>query len=249
MSEAIDYAKMSEIPVSSCEICVENKPSKKKDAKNKVINKINKDLTQNKKVKFNPFLRLKGFFKDKVLKFKKSKPKQETTKEQEQKNRGFDVVSAQVITIFVLVISILLTNVFWEDSAINVFFKNMFNKNQEVSLNYTDFNPTLPMTEVPVSLTDGVMTASGEGNVYAPVGGQVESVTKVEDGTYCITISHTEKFKTVLEGIDYPYFEKGNTVYTTCPIGYSNKNLTVKMYNGEDLITNYTFNDGAIVWE
>ena len=63
MSEAIDYAKMSEIPVSSCEICVENKPSKKKDAKNKVINKINKDLTQNKKVKFNPFLRLKGFLK------------------------------------------------------------------------------------------------------------------------------------------------------------------------------------------
>ena len=246
MSQEQEYAKMSEIPVSSCEISIQNKSSKKKDTKSKVISKANKSLGQNKKSKTNVISSVKRFFKNKFNKPKQdiqSKPKQEA------KNHGFDIVGAQIIVIFVLVISILLTNVFWQESAINVFLKNMFNKNQQMVLNYTDFDANLPMTEVSVSLMDGVMTANGEGNVYTPVGGQIESVNLLEDGTYAITVTHTEKFKTILEGVTYPYFEVGSTVYTTCPIGYSNKTLTAKMYNGEDLITNYTLKDGSIIWE
>ncbi len=246
MSQATEYAQMSEIPVSSCVLCVENKKDKKRDAKNKVISKVNKDLSVEKPQKTSVFSRIKSKFNS----IKSKAKKQEDVKDCEKKEkRGFDVVTAQVITIFVLVISILLTNVFWEESAINVFFKNMFSKNQQVSLNYTDFNPSLPMTEVAVSVTEGVMTANGEGNVYTTVGGEVEMVELLEDGTYKMTIKHTDKFKTILEGISYPYFEKGATVYTTCPIGYSSKTLTAKMYNEDTLITNYTIENGNILWE
>ena len=98
MSEAKEYAKMSEIPVSSCEICVQNKSSKKKDAKSKVISKANKNLQQTKKPKIHLFSKVKSLF---TSKFKKSKQQKQTT-EKDTKKHGFDVVSAQIIVIFVL---------------------------------------------------------------------------------------------------------------------------------------------------
>jgi len=187
----------------------------------------------------------------KYLNFKQlfSKKENVSRKKEVVEKRGFDVISAQIIVIFMLVISILLTNVFWENSAINVFIRNMFSKNQEVALKYTDFAPTFSMNDVTVSLTDGVITANGEGTVYSPLGGEVEEVSLLEDGTYKMTIKHTDSFKTILEGISYPYYEVGSTVYSTCPVGYSNKTLIAKMYNNNVLITNYVLENGNVIWE
>ena len=246
MSDVLEYAQMSEIPVSSCEISIENTSRNKKDTKRKVINKVNKNLNGEENLKPTLLAKIKKIF---TFKGRKNKQKTLNTKQENTIKKGFDIVSAQIVTIFVLLISILLTNVFWEDSAINVFFKNMFNREKEVVLNYNDFNPTLANNEFEVALTDGVITFNGEGTVYAPTGGEVESVSLLEDGSYQMVIAHSDTFKTVLEGINYPYYEKGNMVYSTCPIGYTTSVLTAKMYNNDTLLTNYSLQNGNVIWE
>ena len=227
MSDSVEYAKMTEIPVSSCEITVQ--PETKKDVKKKVISKVNTKLGTNGKKR-------SWFSKEK--------------KEKEPATKGFNIIHAQVIAIFVLVISILLTNIFWEDSGINVFLRGVFNKDNTVSMEYTDFDPVSPFADREVSLTNGYLTATGEGAVYAPLEGKVELLSQNEDGTWEMTISHTETFKTVISGLTYPYYEIGYNVYPTSPIGYSDgaAALSVGMYDEEILITDYSIENGNIVW-
>lgn len=228
MSDSLEYAKMTEIPVSSCEITLQPEP--KKDVKKRVIKKTNTRLSSEKKQKW--------------WQFKKEPKNKETVA------KGFNVIHAQVIAIFVLVISILLTNIFWEDSGINVFLRGVFNKEQTVSLDYTEFDAVNPLADREVSLTDGYLTASGEGAVYAPAYGEVTALTQDENGAWEMTISHSEVFKTVISGLTYPYYEVGYNVYSTSPVGYSDgaNAITVGMYDNDVLITDYSLSSGAIVW-
>ncbi|MBQ7348538.1 MAG: hypothetical protein IJW47_00945 [Clostridia bacterium] len=231
MSDSLEYAKMTEIPVSSCEITVQ--PEGKKDVKKKVINKVNTKLSSGAKKQ------KRGWH------FKKN-----TADKKEASVKGFNVIHAQVIAIFVLVISILLTNIFWEDSGINVFLRGVFNKEQTVSVEYTDFDPVSPFADREVSLTDGYITASGEGAVYAPTTGEVTALVQNSDGVWEMTINHSDTFKTVISGLTFPYYEVGYSVYSTSPIGYSDgaAAITVGMYDEDVLITDYTIESGNIVW-
>ncbi len=230
MSDSLEYAKMTEIPVSSCEITVQ--PEGKGDVKKKVIKKTNTKLSSFEKKQKRGWL------------FKKEGKNKETT------TKGFNVIHAQVIAIFVLVISILLTNIFWEDSGINVFLRGVFNKEQTVSLEYTEFEASSPFADREVSLTDGYLTASGEGAVYAPAYGEITALNQNADGAWEMTINHSDTFKTVISGLTYPYYEVGYSVYSTSPIGYSDgaSAITVGMYDNEVLITDYSLESGNIVW-
>lgn len=225
MSDSLEYAKMTEIPVSSCEITVQ--PEIKKDVKKRVIKKVNSKLSSGEK---------------KARWFKKEK--------NQSQSKGFNVIHAQIIAIFVLIISILLTNIFWEDSGINVFLRGVFNKEQTVSKEYTDFEPTSPFADREVSLTDGYLTASGEGAVYAPSYGEITALNQNADGVWEMTIEHSDTFKSVISGLSYPYYEVGYSVYSTSPIGYSDgaTAITVGMYDEDILITDYTLENGNIVW-
>ena len=82
-------------------VCVE------KDSEDKISHSIN--YNENKKSKTSVLSSVKRFFKNK---FNKPKQDMQSKPKQEAKNHGFDIVGAQIIVIFVLVISILLTNVF-----------------------------------------------------------------------------------------------------------------------------------------
>ncbi len=238
MSDSLEYAKMSEIPVSSCEITVQS--DTKKDVKKRVISKVNTRLGKGEKKEKAKKL---WFFGKKPQKAKRAQ------KEQEGK-KGFNVIQAQVIAIFVLVISILLTNIFWEDSGINVFLRGVFNREQTVSLDYTDFDAVSPVADREVSLTDGYITVSGEGSVYAPVQGEIASLSQLDNGLWEMTIAHSDTFKTVISGLSCPFYEVGYTVYSTSPIGYSDgaEIISVGMFDEETLITDYTIENGNIVW-
>lgn len=246
MSDSIEYAKMSEIPVSSCEITV--KPSKKKkDIKNKVIDKVNEQLDE--MVEIKPKRKKISLFS--LLK-KTKKKKEDKTKtdnvSQERKGR-FDIVTAQLITIFALVVAILLTNIFWEDSAMNNMFKHVFNKEKNVTLNYNEFDAVAPTVDRAVSLDNGVMSVSGKGSIYSPVAGEVTCVEE-KNGKWEITVAHTDEFKSVISGLDCCFYDKGYKIYSTTPIGYSDGNaVTVEMFNNGNLITDYSISDGVIVWE
>ena len=236
MSDSLEYAKMSEIPVSSCEIVALT--DGKKDVKKRVINKVNTKLAKTE----NKPKRLKWFSK-KVAKTQKEKP--------QENKKGFNVVRAQVIAIFVLVISILLTNIFWEDSAINVFLRKTFTQTEQaVALEYTDFQAQSPTPELEVSLVNGYITATGESTVYAPAQGKISQLNQLESGLWEMTIAHSDSFKTVITGLAYPYYEVGYDVYSTSPIGYADGNaeICVGMYDQDVLITDYTISNGEIIW-
>lgn len=245
MSDSIEYAKMSEIPVSSCEITVKE-AKKKKDIKNKAINKANARLDEAVEIKPKR-KKLFNFFKSK--KKKEKAVKAEENIQQENKKGRFDIVTAQLITIFALVVAILLTNIFWENSAMNNMFKHVFNKEKNVTLNYNEFDAVAPTVDRAVSLDNGVMSVSGKGSIYSPVAGEVTCVEE-KDGKWEMTITHTDEFKSVISGLDCCFYEKGYQIYSTTPIGYSSGDaVTVEMFNNGNLITDYSIADGVIIWE
>ena len=248
MSDSIEYAKMSEIPVSSCEITV--KPlKKKKDIKKKVIEKVNEQLESAVEIQPKRKKNLFSFFK------RGNKAKSENVKKQkvkkppkERKERGFDIVTAQLITIFALVVAILLTNIFWENSAMNTMLKHVFNKEKNITMNYNEFEAVSPTADRAVSIDNGVMTVSGKGSVYSPVAGKVTLVAQ-KDGKWEMTIEHTDEFKSVISGLDCCFYDKGYKIYSTTPIGFSEgSEVKVEMFNNGNLITDYSISNGCIVW-
>ena len=230
----LDYVSMLEIPVNSCDVIYKPAKRKKKDVKKQVIEKVNEGTTAEFK---NP------------IKVKKIKEKKAYNKDSsvEIKSSGFDIVSAQVVTIFVLVISIILTNIFWEDSGINNIMRSVFNQTSaQNNAAYSTFSANLPTKTDDVTLENGVMTVSS-GSVYSPCDGSVESIFE-SDGLYTITIRHSNSFSTVVSGVENVYACVSEKVYANIPIGHSSGEFSVSMFDGDAILTNYVLSDNQIVW-
>ena len=234
MSE-FDYVKMLEMPVNSCDVVYKPVKRRKKDVKKQVIEMVNgeQDAAPIKETE------------------NKRKPRKAVQEEStvEVKSGGFDVVSVQVVAIFVLIVGIILTNIFWENSGINNLFKTVFNTNQESELSdatYTSFTASLPSKTDEVLLEGGVMTVAG-GSVYSPCDGIVTSITKKDD-VYTVTVQHSESFSSVLSGLEACYLEVGEGVYANVPVGYAGGAFTVSMFNGDAILTGYVLEDNQIVW-
>lgn len=255
MSE-FDYVKMLEIPVNSCDVVVKPVKKRKKDVKKQVIDKVNgetvlenspaKQITES-KVKKQKRVKEKPLKQQKVKKIKKQKPVIEEEKSVEIKNAGFDIVSVQVVAIFVLIVGIILTNIFWEDSGINNLMRTVFGNETTISdVSYTSFTAGLPSKTDDVVLENGVMTVSS-GSVYSPCDGIVESVIE-NDGTYTVTVKHSESFSTVVSGLENVYVAVSEKVYSNIPIGYSQKESSVSMFDGDAILTGYVLSENQIVW-
>lgn len=255
----LNYVNMLEIPVNSCNVIIKPVKCKKKDVKKQVIEMVNGDQTPlenqteqvQKKVKKQ---KLKKEKKDRVsfIKTKKVKPKKEVAEQSGQsveiKSTGFDIVSAQVVAIFVLVVGIILTNIFWEDSGINNLMRSVFNENQSQlsAVSYQEFSAYTPSKTNEVSLQDGVMTIK-QGSVYSPCDGVVSSVVE-QDGLFTVTIMHSDSFSTVVSSLETVYVTEGEKVYSNIPLGYSNGSSSVSMFDGDAILTSYTLTDNQIVW-
>ena len=253
MSE-LDYVKMLEIPVNSCSVEVKPTKKKKKDVKKQVIDKVNLEaVDENPSNIANVLQTTKKSSKDKKSNLIKSKNvKRKNPVETEEgsvkiKNSGFDIVSVQVVTIFVLIVGIILTNIFWEDSGINNLMRSVFN--QEASVNdatYSSFSASLPSKTDEVSLQDGVMTVSS-GSVYSPCDGVIESVVE-RDGLYTVTVRHSDSFSTVFSGLESVYSSLDEKVYSNIPLGFSSSEINVSMFDGDAILTGYVLSENQIVW-
>ncbi|MCQ2387081.1 MAG: M23 family metallopeptidase [Clostridia bacterium] len=242
MNEKTDYQTMLEIPVSTCNISY--KPIKRKrvkgttneDLKKQVLDKVNNETTaketcQDKK-------------QNAVEKAKKPKLKSK-----------FNAVTCELIVIGVLIATICLTNVLNTNSAMNVFFRNVFSnqptQNEVVDEKiYSDFTPVLA-NESTSTIKDGIITVSGNGSVYSPLDGKVESVLKDDDGKYSMTIAHSDNFKTVISGLLYAYSFEGDTVLKNVPVGFID-NLDYNLcFLGEDgnIIKTCSLEGNTVVWE
>ncbi len=244
-----EYAKMLEVPVSSSS--VEFKPTKRKkaDVKKQIINKVNGENNQAENPKSKPDKKSAlDFFKNirfKKPKIKKVKPQEDSSVEIQK--GGFDIISMQVVAIFVLVVGIILTNIFFENSGMNNLMRAVFSKQEtEINKHYTEFTALSPSKSGEVTLQDGVMTVSA-GSIYSPCDGVVESVVK--DGEfYVVIVSHSDSFTSVISGLESIYLSVGETVYSNVPLGYSSGITTVSMFSDDAILTGYEITDNQIVW-
>ncbi|MBE5743129.1 MAG: M23 family metallopeptidase [Clostridiales bacterium] len=239
----LEYAKMLEVPISSSSVEFKPTPRRKKDVKKQIINKVN---NQTETTAQNPKKSIKDFFKK--LQVKKPKVKKvQTESSVEITKGGFDVISMQVVAIFVLVVGIILTNIFFENSGMNNLMRAVFSKNEEViEKHYTEFTALSPSKNGQVTLQDGVMTVSA-GSVYSPCDGTIESVSKDGD-FYVVTVSHSDSFTSVISGLESVYLSVGETVYSNVPVGYSSGITNVSMFSNDAILTGYEINDNKIVW-
>ena len=235
MKDGMEYAEMLGMEVSSCDVYVKPKKTRKKKAlKDDVIKKVNEPEVAN--AEFDEFgtdipVRSNG---EKKKKFR------------------FDVVYAEGVAVFLLAVTILLTNIFWENSGMNRLFKSAFGDGQTVQTDTrtnVNFNAQSPSGEMEVTLDKGVMVFSGKGSLYPVCDGKVASVVE-EDGKYTITLKHSDVFKTVISGVDFVYADQGDDVFKYVPVCYVNGgDAKVSMYNKDVLVTNYAVEGGSIVWE
>ena len=235
MKDGMEYAEMLGMEVSSCDVYVKPKKTrKKKELKDDVIKKVNEPEVAN--AEFGEFgtdipVRSNG---EKKKKFR------------------FDVVYAEGVAVFLLAVTILLTNIFWENSGMNRLFKSAFGDGQTVQTDTrtnVNFNAQSPSGEMEVTLDKGVMVFSGKGSLYPVCDGKVASVVE-EDGKYTITLKHSDVFKTVISGVDFVYADQGDDEFKYVPVCYVNGgDAKVSMYNKDVLVTNYAVEGGSIVWE
>ncbi|MBQ3493093.1 MAG: hypothetical protein IJA88_03205 [Clostridia bacterium] len=171
----------------------------------------------------------------------------------QKKKFKFSIVGVQLAIIGALVAVIFLTNALYTDSGINVFLRNVFGTQSSVSVDTRDYDEFAPVISIDdgatVTLSDGVMTFSGKGSLYAPCNGKVTMLTLGEDGKYTMEITHSEKFKSVLTGIDYAYAGIDDTVYFNIPVGYVTAGATMCFTNSNGaVISDYQIIDDAVVW-
>ncbi|MBQ8426257.1 MAG: hypothetical protein IJX16_00635 [Clostridia bacterium] len=272
MNEKLQYATMLEIPVNTCNVTLKSgkkrrfgrKKAKNPDAvKEELMNKINsesveetaQELTAVQEDYIDQITDQADLMEDAVEQENNEETATVTDVTSKPKRRfKFSVITAQFAIIGVLIATIFLTNAFYADSGINVFFKSVFGTNQTESVDsrtHQDFTPVLAVGKMTdITVDGGVMTFSGEGSVYAPCDGKITSVTRDGSGKYIFEITHSENFKSVISGLDYAYAGLDDTVYANIPVGYVNADgATMCFKSGEDLvISNYEIIDGSVVW-
>lgn len=254
------YLEMLEVPVQSCDVVIKPKRRKKKDIKEKVINMVNNDAEnvvldsekqekpKRRLPKFTSFFTSKNKKQKQVKKAPTKKVENVSSRSVKVKSSRFDIVSVQVVAIFVLIIGIILTNIFWENSGINVFLKSVFNEESSVNTaTYSSFSACAPSKSGDVVLSDGIMTVDG-GSVYAPCDGIVEKVT-LDNGLYTVTVRHSNSFTSVFSNLNYSYLEEGENVYSNIPIGFSKESSLVSLFSNDALLTNYSIDGDYIVWQ
>lgn len=233
-----EYMEMIELPVSTCEMIVV--PKKKRSVKRNVVKKVNKKIAEH----------VDALPED----IEKSSEAEDASNfvlvEKKEKKRGFDIVAAQVAAVFMLVVAIILTNVFWENSGINTLIKTVFSSETQTLDERTHdvFSAALPSSGE-IALEEGIMTIGSDGAIYSPVEGVVAEVID-SDGKYTVTISHSDKFKTVISGLDHAYVSAGEKALKGIPVGYGVKDeCKVAMFEDDKIITAYALEGGSIVWE
>ena len=162
----------------------------------------------------------------------------------------FSAITVEVIAVLALIATIFLTNAFYENSAINVFMKKVFSPSSTQTVQektYADFSPVMNFNG-DVSIDGGVISCTGSGAVYAAADGKVSSVVKEEDGTFTMNIAHSGLFSSKISGLSYAYLGEGDSVYGNIPVGYVSGGFTMCFNSGNDLITDYTIENSAVLW-
>lgn len=155
-----------------------------------------------------------------------------------------------------LVCGIFLTNALLPTSGINTLFAGLFPQKAETDTRvYTDFDLNSVVgdytnAEFTVS-TDGVLSFTQKCCVYPAVDGTVRSVERAEDGSYTVTIAHSDAFEGVISNLDYVYYDVGDEVFSNVPVGFSNGETAVEVsmfWQGEALNCYEVDEQNCLTW-
>ncbi len=177
----------------------------------------------------------------------------------QRKKGGFagKFVAFEFAAACVLCATIFMTNVFLPKSGMNVFFRSLNQPKAEAPAvkKYSDFtlrSVVNDFAEVPLTVSDtGVLTFKGKCCVYPAIDGTLSEITKNENGTYDVKISHTDDFYGLISGLDTVYYETGEKVYANIPVGYTRgeNDVQVTMYSGGEMITSFAVDEeNCLVW-
>lgn len=166
---------------------------------------------------------------------------------------GISFVALELVVIGVLIATIFVTNALYTDSGVNAFIRSVFGR-EAVSVDnrtYVDFAPVIATDGKPYAVSDGVVTFAAEGSVYPPCDGTVDKLVQTVNGKYEMTIKHNRNFSSLITGIDYAYFNEGDKVYGTLPVGYSENGGSQMCFKGADgnTISEYTVVNDSVVWQ
>lgn len=167
-----------------------------------------------------------------------------------QKSGQDRVIAVQIAAAFLLVAAIILTNVFWENSGMNVLFKSVFGVSQKQTDNrvYSDFSLNLPVRGEGLTYTEGVINVNGESFIYPVCDGTISQIQKGENGKYTVTVTHSDSFKSVIEGADFVCFNAGETVNAKIPLCHTEGGASIYLYDNYSLLTQYAAKENSIVW-
>jgi len=268
MNEKLQYEKMLDIPVSSCSVVYNTLSKKEKKKKVKDLDRVKERLIEKVNSTENECDIVDCERKDELVVTENDGVKMDANdaeftptacvvkKKPRVKLPKLGVIGVQLVVIGALVATIFLTSALLPNSGLNSLFAGAFKSETVLDTQvddrvYTDFAPSLPVSSTEsVSLTDGVMTLSAKGSVYAPCKGTVSAITESEDGKFNIELTHNDIFKTVFSGVDYAYFATGDSVFSTIPVGYTSGSGATMCFFDEDgqVITDYTLGDDGVVW-
>ena len=267
MSETIDYAEMLEIPVNTLNVTKKRSRKKKEpeaDLKDRVVEQVNERVTGGRTAGESVRLSAEGegeasefpAREENVVDYGEDADRYDPVLRPRKKFLENKLLLAEFIAVCALCATILLTNLFWQGSAINTFFRDIVSPQETVQEDdrvYSELTLGSVVSDSEIECTvseTGVLTFTAACSVYAPYAGTVRNVAE-NDGLYTVEIEHTSSFTSVIAGLTHAYVAAGDAVFSTIPLGYSDGAATVSvtMYDAGSPISAYSVSEsGDIVW-
>ena len=221
--ETIDYAEMLEIPVSTVN----------------VVKKRKKGASAEK-------------MKEKVLKAVNEKAEKPKLKRERGKWKASEItIVAEFVAACLLCTLIFLTNIFYEQSAMNTFSKGLFTVEQADKRTRSDFTLSGVVSEradVEIAVSSsGVLSFTADAAIYPVCDGTSRKITKEEEGS-TVEIAHSDSFKSVIVGLSDVYAAEGDKVKGNLPVGYAKGDVRIMLYENGTLLNCFTVDENTLKW-
>ena len=253
MNEEIDYAEMLEIPVETVTM-------KKRERKKPRDGADNADLSQQLVEEVNERMQAEGEEpapeEPADPNFAESKQIERAAKPAKKRSWARIVLIGELAAVCVLAVVLFFTNIFMPNSAINTFVRGLFQGETTTAdnRNYSDFNlsPIVnDSVDTAITVSDsGVISFTANCSVYSPASGTLQKVNGNRETGYTVEIKHSDKFSTIISGLDTVYLAQGDSVLYNLPIGYTDGEgaVNVMMYSGDTLLNCVSAENNKLAW-
>ena len=254
MNEEIDYAEMLEIPVETVTM-------KKHERKRTRDGAENADLSQQLVAEVNERMEeAEGEPAPDTQaddpNFAESKQIERAQKPTKKKSWAKKFIIGELVAVCALCAVIFFTNIFMPNSAINTFVRGLFQGNTTTADNrdYSDFKLSPIVSDsVDTAITvseSGIISFTANCSVYSPANGTLTKVNGNSETGYTVEIKHSDKFSTIISGLDTVYLAQGDAVLYNLPIGYTDGEgaVNVMMYSGDTLLNCVSAENNKLAW-